>query len=275
MVIKLESLSELTSWEAYREFMKVRLKQLEDGECPFYLSKKRVEFEVRGKPWKAYAVLIGKKGMLAAKKIRKEGVLFHEGVCRADGKQFEVEGVPEGLLKFANLTLKKMRLGYSIAGVEDDEEDAPGQPAERADRDQVRRAARDPLVRAPDVWRTTRRQVEAKLEQLKGAIRKAFASEGADLVAEVEQAMKTLDRLFDTLNDDLAKLVTAANAAPDAGAREKYLKAARALLGRMVGYVTSDPLIAHIDGNPFGVKTNLKPTLTKSLKYVVQALGSK
>jgi hypothetical protein len=32
-------------------------------------------------------------------------------------------------------------------------------------------------------------------------------------------------------------------------------------------------MIAHIDGNPFGVKTDLQGTLTKSLKHVASALG--
>jgi hypothetical protein len=39
-----------------------------------------------------------------------------------------------------------------------------------------------------------------------------------------------------------------------------------------VQFVKQEPMIAHIDSNPFGVPTNLQETLQKALKVVVQAI---
>jgi hypothetical protein len=36
---------------------------------------------------------------------------------------------------------------------------------------------------------------------------------------------------------------------------------------------TEEPLLAHIDSNPFGVETNLHKTLTEKLTHMAQAIG--
>jgi len=267
MVTKLESLEDLTTWTTYREFMKERLKQLPDEECAFYLSKKKLEFDVDGKPWKGHAVLIGKKGELAAKKIRKQGTQFHIGTCRPDDKKFEVSGdIPANLLKQAHLTLKKMRYGYSIAGSFDGDDD------ESEDAEAPR--AGSPLERAPEVWTLTRRHVKTKTDQLSASVRQAFAGQDGELVSALDDKLKALDRVMAELDDELGQILSRASAAPDDASRAPELKAARALLAKHIKYVTTDPLIHHIDTNPFGVPTNLRATLTKSLKQLALSVGS-
>jgi hypothetical protein len=125
MPANLDSLEQLTAWETYCAFMKERLVQLPKGECPFYLSKKKLEFTDNGKSWKGHAVLVGPKGELVVKAVGKEGVQFLEGICTADGKQFTVSGIDASLLKLAASTLKRTKLGFKISGAEGSE-DADG-----------------------------------------------------------------------------------------------------------------------------------------------------
>ncbi len=128
---KFESVEELQVWEDYREFTKVTFKLL-DGEAPFFVSKDKLEFDIDGKVWKGHALLAGKKAEIAVKSLKKSGVIFREGVCTRSGKELEVSDLkPAKLRKEAEKTLKKMRLGYSIAGADaedDTEDDAPGGP---------------------------------------------------------------------------------------------------------------------------------------------------
>jgi hypothetical protein len=93
MAAELKTLEELITWEEYRDFMKQRLRQLPDGECRIFLSKKKIDFDESGKPYKGRAVLIGPKGELAVKHLKKDGLLFLEGTCQANGKQFAVDGI--------------------------------------------------------------------------------------------------------------------------------------------------------------------------------------
>jgi hypothetical protein len=114
----LDSLEQLTAWETYCAFMKERLVQLPKGECSFYLSKKKLDFNEGGKSWKGHAVLVGPKADVVAKAMNKEGVQFLEGTCTADGKEFTVVGIEPSLLKLAASTLKRTKLGFKIVGAE-------------------------------------------------------------------------------------------------------------------------------------------------------------
>jgi len=118
MPANLDSLEQLTAWDSYCAFMKERLVQLPKGECPFYLSKKKLEFTDNGKSWKGHAVLVGPKGELVVKAVGREGVQFVEGICTAEGKEFTVSGIDASLLKLAASTLKRTKLGFKISGVE-------------------------------------------------------------------------------------------------------------------------------------------------------------
>ena len=134
MAAELKSLEDLTTWSEYLEFMKLRLKQLPSGENRVFLSKKKLDFDENGKPYKGRALLIGPKGEIAAKKLKQAGIQFFEGSCQANGKELAIEGIEKNFLKGAALTLKRMKLGYKIAGVDDssDEDDSPDDDAAAA-----------------------------------------------------------------------------------------------------------------------------------------------
>ena len=92
------------------------------------------------------------------------------------------------------------------------------------------------------------------------------------LVKEVEGGLAKLDGVLDNVDHRLAdSLARAGNA--DGAARKTELANTKAMLTQYIGYVTSEPLVAHIDRNPFGVKTDLQTLLASGLKSAAQAIS--
>ena len=71
----------------------------------------------------------------------------------------------------------------------------------------------------------------------------------------------------------LADSLASAGKAADDAARKAELKNAKSLLTEYITYVKSEPLIAHIDDNPFGVKTDLRALLAGALTDAVKAMS--
>ena len=71
----------------------------------------------------------------------------------------------------------------------------------------------------------------------------------------------------------MSQALRKADAQSDAAARANELKNAKAILADYIGYVRSEPLIAGIDANPFGVQIDLKTRLTDSLTKMALAIG--
>jgi hypothetical protein len=191
------------------------------------------------------------------------------------------------LLKINKLMpYKKVKLmidGQEVEDLPDDEGEAvarpeggAGEPARYAmgeDSGPIPDAVKAKIARTPQVWNATRRSVAANIGQLKGAVRKAFASEGRDILAGIDKDMRTLDGVLTKLDDRLAKsLEKAANAGRPAEFHTE-IKNAKAILAGYIKTIGSDPIIAHIDANPFGVKTELRKTLTTSLTGIAQAMS--
>ena len=59
----------------------------------------------------------------------------------------------------------------------------------------------------------------------------------------------------------------------DPASRRQLLQEAKVIIAEYIRYVRSEPLIDHLDNNPFGIKTNLKATLSASLTQVARAIG--
>ena len=111
------------------------------------------------------------------------------------------------------------------------------------------------------------------IEALKKAVQGHYAHEHPDLLKEIDGNMEKLDSIVDKLDHRLADSLAKAHAAPDDAARKAELKNAKIILADYIKYVKTEPLIAHIDSNPFGVNTNLKKVLTESLTHMAQAIG--
>lgn len=167
-----QSLDELKDWDAYKTFLKERIKLLQESE-PVFISKKKIDFEIKGKPWKGRAILVGRKGEILVKTLKKEGVLFREGVCKKQGMELLIEGIPKKTLKNAELTFTKLQLGYTpvLHGTpppDDDGEEEGGVGTEEAEVETAASGAPPPPTAAPASGAA---QIEAELKKLVPAIK--------------------------------------------------------------------------------------------------------
>jgi hypothetical protein len=229
-------------------------------------------------------------GLMVAKKItpkHKEELtkvtggskrFLHVGRCYfEDGRfNFTMEQPVTGLARklqdsIKNFTSKKLPIKVGAESAEADDEPASGQASAGA---APKAGQPERLAKAPEVWHQTQQAMKTSVDQLKNAVRKEFAEEGPDLVAEIEQNMKRIDEIFETLDQKLADSLAKAHATENPAARAVELQNAKAILADHLNYVNSEKeLIAHIDANPFGIKTNLKEVLANCLKQMAQAIG--
>ena len=202
---------------------------------------------------------------------------LHLGTCQfVDGKyDFRMEQPVTGLARKLQDSIKNYvgkKLPIKVGAESAEEDDAPPAAAGAAQS----AAAKPPspaLAKAPQLWHGTVKEVEKTLAQLKSAIQKEFASEGPKLIAEVEQHVNKFDQILENLDHSLADALNKAGAATSPAARQAELKAARSIFERCIKFVASDPLVAHIDSNPFGVKTDLKNKVGGVLKTMAPAFA--
>jgi hypothetical protein len=120
-------------------------------------------------------------------------------------------------------------------------------------------------------WTGTRTAVDSKINQLKQAVKAHYSKHPAALkeidkiIVKIDTTLGKLDR---RLTDSLKAVTTASPAA-----HEAELRKTRAILAEYKKVVQSDPLIDHIDKNPFRVKTNLKVTLMDSLNKAEHSMA--
>jgi hypothetical protein len=126
---------------------------------------------------------------------------------------------------------------------------------------------------APKVWHQTRGVMTKSIENLRAAIKKEYASEAPELNAEIDKGIAQMDRIMARLDHKLAEQIDKAHKAKDEATRKAELAKAQNILKEHIKYVQSEPLIAHIDSNPFGVQTNLKKTLMMSFTHVAKVIS--
>jgi hypothetical protein len=128
------------------------------------------------------------------------------------------------------------------------------------------------LEKAPQVWKGTRALLQTNIDALKKAAQAQVADE-EDLVDEIEGHLQKLDRIMGRLDKRLTNSLTNAVETQDPKLRSAALRESKGILAEYIRYVGSEPLIAHLDSNPFGVKTELRATLSKSLAKLARAIG--
>ena len=74
-----------------------------------------------------------------------------------------------------------------------------------------------------------------------------------------------MDEVMGTVDHRLAESLASAAQAGDDGTQKAELQTAKAVLTEYINYVKGAPLVAHIDQNPFGVKTGLQALLAAGL----------
>lgn len=128
------------------------------------------------------------------------------------------------------------------------------------------------LLEAAEAWRQTHGQAAAQIAALKAAVKSHCADSPAPLVQAIDKGLLKLDALLETVDHRLADSLATAGKAGDDDARGTELANAKAILARYINYVKADPLVAHIDQNPFGVKTGLQALLADGLNKAAQAI---
>jgi hypothetical protein len=137
----------------------------------------------------------------------------------------------------------------------------------------VERQPSPALASAPEEWDGTRELLQRNINALKRAVQAQVADQGDELIDEIDGHLQKLDRILGKLDRRLADSLATAGAARDPADRKQSLQESKAILTEYIRYVGSEPLIAHLDSNPFGVKTDLRATLSKSLTKLAQAIG--
>ncbi len=129
------------------------------------------------------------------------------------------------------------------------------------------------LSEASNDWRQTHQQANERIASLKVAVKAHYAKEHPEVVREVEKGLAKLDEVLNNVDHRLAESLAKAGKAKDDSARNAELKNAKAILTQYIGYVKSEPLVAHMDQNPFGVKTDLRALLAAGLTDAAKAIA--
>ncbi len=129
------------------------------------------------------------------------------------------------------------------------------------------------LSQAAEAWLNTHRQANEQITALKQAVKTHCADGHPALVQEIEKGLAKLDQVLNTVDHRLADSLANAGKAVDDSAQKAELKNAKSILTEYINYVKSEPLVAHMDQNPFDVKTDLKALLVGGLANAAKAIG--
>ena len=128
------------------------------------------------------------------------------------------------------------------------------------------------LVQAAESWRQTHGQANERITALKAAVKSHCADAPPALLQEIEKGLVKLDEVLATVDHRLADSLATAGKAADDSARQAELRNAKAILTEYISYVTGGSLVAHIDQNPFGVKTGLQALLAAGLTKAAKVI---
>ena len=131
----------------------------------------------------------------------------------------------------------------------------------------------DTLLQAADAWRQTLRQADERIAALKGSVKSQCADSPAALLQAIDKGLVKLDEVLSAVDHRLADSLANAGKAADGSARTAELKKAKSILAQYLAYVNGAPIVAHLDRNPFGVKTEVKALLASGLTRVAKAIG--
>src|SRR5262245_63116149 len=129
------------------------------------------------------------------------------------------------------------------------------------------------LATAPAVWRGTRDILETNIAELQKGVLAHYGNEHPDVLNEIEAQLTKLGAILGKLDHRLADSLASAHAAGDDAARAAELKNSKAILMEYISYVKSEPMIAHVDDNPFGVDTQLRQVLMDALTHMAKSIG--
>lgn len=116
-------------------------------------------------------------------------------------------------------------------------------------------------------WNAQKEQVKAKLDLLHEAILEE--SQEAESMTAAGKLKKVLGNFNEGLGDTLDELRNT----DSTDKRELLSKKAQAIADRYMSYLASDPLVAHVDANPFDINVEAAVRLAKPLRLLQQQLN--
>jgi hypothetical protein len=161
---------------------------------------------------------------------------------------------------------------------EDDDEDADDDDEEEAEDEKPPIAAKGgaplspeklaTLQKLPHLYRGTHAAVSKQFEGLKSAIRKTYASEAPELIAEIDKGLGQIDKAIEGFDHSIAEEMEKAHAAKDEATRRAHLQKCQALHAKNIHFLASSPMLKHIENNPFGVQVPVVKTYAVSFQQI-------
>lgn len=259
---------DLQTFEAYKKAMRTAAGQIKDN-TPFCMFSDVQMPDASGKlhTLKPFLVVGSPVNAITPllKNLHGTKTIACSGLCSLEGGKISLVAkggkVNYGPLKSQATVFKELLGGKEILIPTQDGGGAPKvapQPAK--------------LKEAAQHWQGARTIADAKIKELKQAVKAHYAKAHPGLLKAIDKNMMKIDAILDQLDHRLADSLKAGAAASEV-VRQAELRKTRAILNEYKRIVESERLIAHIDRNPFDVKTNLKQTLLDSLKRAEQSMA--
>lgn len=166
------------------------------------------------------------------------------------------------------------------ASDDDDEEDDDEEEDDEEEEEAPVEAKHEPLTpaklaalgAAPKVYRDTHAVISKQIDKLKSAIKQAYASEAPELIAEIDKGLAQMDSAISSFDHSIADEMDKARNAKDEATRQAHLEKCRALHAKNIRILASNPMIKHIENNPFGVQIPVMKTYTLSFNHIAGVL---
>jgi hypothetical protein len=156
---------------------------------------------------------------------------------------------------------------------EDDDEEEEGDEEEEEAPAEAKTAPMAPaklaaLGAAPKVYRDTHAVIGKQIDKLKDAIKQAYKSEAPELIAEIDKGLAQMDSAISSFDHSIADEMDKAHKAKDEATRHAHLEKCRALHAKNIRTLASNPMLKHIENNPFGVQIAVMKTYALSFKHI-------
>jgi hypothetical protein len=185
----------------------------------------------------------------------------------------DIQGAGKGMAGRIQTAIQKavgMRLKVMVGGeVAEESEEVSAADAKAA----APAKAAPSLAKAPQVWRGTHDMLAKRIGMLKDSVRKHYGPQGKELLAQIDRQLAQLDAVTDKLDRSLSDALAEVARAPADQRRDATARAARQAAD-YIAWVKKDPLVRHIDGNPFGVPTQIEALVSKSLGEIAKSLAT-
>lgn len=231
---------DIANWQEYRTYLRPRILAVggsPDELEPFFVSKKKFDFDNGGKRLRRNIVLAGTRTRAMARRLVREGIKMLEGGCylREDDSRIIAEGVKKSPRKAAAKTLKVLKVGCKLGEAEEGQAQGEGEAG-------VGGKSTSASLSTMRMWSKAKQTVDARIQEVCSRLRDTNEQALIEVAARLASAM-------DTFGGDLTTALVRADRATTAQ-RAETLPAVLELLDRYGNVVQGDPLLAAVETNP-------------------------